>query len=91
MPIVRWMRPAADDLKRINRHIAVDSAASAGKILRRIQAKADELALFPGMGRPGRVPGTRELVVHQHYYIVYRTISSTVQILRVKHAAQQWP
>lgn len=91
MPIVRWMRPAANDLTRIGRRIAVDSAVNADKLLRQIHAKANVLELYPGIGRRGRVPGTRELVVHRHYYIVYHTIGNTVQILRVKHTAEQWP
>lgn len=60
-------------------------------MLDRIRAKAEQLAVYPGMGRPGRVPGTRELFVHRHYFIVYRTIGLTVEILRVKHTAQNWP
>jgi plasmid stabilization system protein ParE len=39
----------------------------------------------------GRVPGTRELVVHRNYFIVYRTTDSAVEILRAKPTAQQWP
>jgi toxin ParE1/3/4 len=54
-------------------------------------AKADALAFYPGMGRQGRVPGTRELVVHKHYYVVYRIAGATVQILAVNHTAQQRP
>lgn len=91
MLVVRWMRPAAIDLKRTYQRIAAGSAAGADKIVRHIVAKANELALYPGMGRVGRVPGTRELVVHKHYFLVYRIAGATVQILRVKHTAQQWP
>lgn len=78
MAIVRWTRHAANDLQSVYRRIALDSAVNAEKMLRRIEAKADQLARYPGMGRPGRVPGTRELVVHHHYFIVYRPVGSTV-------------
>jgi addiction module RelE/StbE family toxin len=91
MHVVRWKRPAAKDLGRIGKHIAADSTVNANKLLRRIQAKAEQLAVYPEMGRPGQVPGTRELVVHRNYFIVYRTTDSAVEILRVKHTAQQWP
>jgi plasmid stabilization system protein ParE len=91
MRVVRWKRPAVNDLVRIGKHIAADSAVNADKLLRRIQAKAEQLATYPAMGRSGLVPGTRELVVHRHYFIVYRTTVSAVEILRVKHTAQQWP
>jgi toxin ParE1/3/4 len=91
MPIVRWMRRAALDLDGISKRIAIHSPASAKKLLRKMQAKANALAGYPGMGRIGRVPGTREPVVHQSYYLVYRVDGSTVKILRVKHTSQQWP
>ncbi len=91
MLIVRWTQFAANDLKRINKRIAVHNAPSAAKLTLSMLAKANELALYPDMGRQGRVSGTRELVVHRHYYIVYRTTGTTVQILAVNHTSQKWP
>ncbi|WDI87860.1 type II toxin-antitoxin system RelE/ParE family toxin (plasmid) [Xanthomonas campestris pv. campestris] len=51
---------------------------------------------YPELGRPGRpgLPaGVRELVVHQNYIVLYHVLASAgvVEILRVKHAAQQIP
>lgn len=46
---------------------------------------------FPNMGRQGRVSGTRELVVHPNYLLVYDVVGDRVRILRVLHAAMQWP
>jgi toxin ParE1/3/4 len=46
----------------------------------------------PEMGRPGRVPGTRELVIPSTPFIVpYRLDGNTIQILRVFHGARRWP
>ena len=45
----------------------------------------------PHLYRPGRVPGTREAVVHPNYVMVYRIEGETITILRVLHAAQRWP
>lgn len=53
--------------------------------------KAALLLHHPGLGRTGRVPGTRELVAHRNYILIYDTASDTVRILRVLHAARQWP
>ena len=51
-----------------------------------------QLAAHPHMGRPGRVPGTRELVVTRFRYILpYRVREQSVEILRVFHTARKWP
>jgi plasmid stabilization system protein ParE len=45
----------------------------------------------PQFGRPGRIIGTRELVAHRNYILVYDVTADTVRVLRVLHAARQWP
>jgi len=58
----------------------------------RIRAVVQRLATTPALGRPGRVAGTRELVVPGTPYIVpYRITGDIVQIITVLHSAQRWP
>jgi len=57
-----------------------------------ISRRVDLLSDFPSMGRPGRISGTRELVVSRNRCVVlYRLDDDMVRILRVVHGAQEWP
>lgn len=56
-----------------------------------IREKAEGLKVRPRLYRAGRLSGTREMVVHHNYIVVYSIDADVVEILNVKHARQQWP
>ena len=90
--IVEWSVPARDDLIAIADYIATDDPVAALDVMDRIDGAVGRLADHPGSGRPGRITGTRELVIPDSPYIVaYRIRLERVQILRVLHAARRWP
>ena len=65
---------------------------TAWRVFDEVQARAKRLADQPGIGRPGRVRGTREFVVTgTPFILVYRVQGAQVEILRVLHGRQQWP
>ena len=88
---IRWTRTALANLEAIAEHIARDNPVRATSFVGEIRTKTERLAEFPALGRPGRVPGTRELVVHENYVVPYRVKDDMVQILRVHHVARLWP
>lgn len=91
MPDVEWSLLAHADLLGIIDYISDDNPDAAQRLKDDIEAKAGKLSDFPRIGRPGRIEGTRELVAWANYIIVYQEDAFTVRILRVLHAAQQWP
>ena len=87
-----WRRQALADLAALQAYIAEDDPQAAKRIAQRIVGAVEKLASLPSVGRPGRVEGTRELVVARTPYIVpYRLKADEAQILRVYHAARRWP
>src|SRR6266481_7310668 len=79
-------------LEDIRERIAADNPAAAIRMIERIRAAVTRLAGSPALGRPGRVAGTRELVIPRTPYIVpYRVTGDVVQIITVLHDAQRWP
>jgi len=89
---VRWLRVALANLEEEADYIAEDNPAAADRLVQRIMRAVNLLAKNPAMGRPGRVSGTRELVVGDTPYIVpYRVRANAVEVLRVFHAARKWP
>lgn len=85
---VRWTRRA---LAAIAAHIERDNPTRATSFVQELRAKTDMLAEFPGVGRPGRVVGTRELIVHENYIVPYRVSGEHVDIITVQHVAKRWP
>jgi addiction module RelE/StbE family toxin len=89
---IHWTRPALADLEAIGDFIARDNLVAAEQIVVRLVASVDALRDHPSLGRPGRLTGTRELVVTGLPYIVpYRVLGDDVQILAVFHGARRWP
>jgi toxin ParE1/3/4 len=91
--IVEWSLQAIADLESLRVYIAEDDKAAAQRIaLHIIRNVEDLLSDNPSIGRAGRVPGTRELVVPRTPYVVpYRVRNNRIQVLRVYHGARKWP
>jgi toxin ParE1/3/4 len=89
---VRWLRTALRNLDEEASYIANDDPVAARLVIERVLEAVAQLAEQPGLGRPGRVHGTRELVVAKTRYIVpYRVRGDTGEILRVFHTSRRLP
>ncbi len=91
MPELEWHEAARSDLLAIVDYISDHDPYAAQRVMNDIVAKTAKLPEYPRMYRLGRVAGTREMLVRANYIIVYEENPKTVLILRVLHAAQQWP
>jgi addiction module RelE/StbE family toxin len=93
MTRIIWRPAARQDRAAIMDYIAADNPAAALDLDELIEEKTQALIDHPRRYKPGRMKGTREMVVHPNYLVVYQENSQakTVTILRILHAAQQWP
>ena len=89
---VRWLRTVLRNLEDEAAYIAADDRAAARLVVGRVLQAFEQLTEQPSLGRPGRVPGTRELVVAGTRYLVpYRVRRDTVEILRIFHTSRRLP
>lgn len=89
---VRWLRKALLNLEDEASYISIDDPFAASIVVSRIMDAVKILAEQPNLGRPGRIPGTRELVVAKPRCIVpYRVKRQTIEILRVFHTSRRLP
>ena len=90
--IIVWRRQAERDLQHIFDFILDHDPAAAHHMCDRIERRVAQLRDHPQIGRPGRVAGTRELVVAGTPYVVaYRVVGARVDVLAVLHSARRWP
>ncbi len=89
---VKWTKKALINLDDAVEYIAGDNPTAAHNVAQRIWDSSQMLALQPALGRPGRVSGTRELIIAGLPYILpYCRKGDTVYILRVIHSSMIWP
>ncbi len=91
---IAWPSSAREDVHQAFDYVSHDNLPAALRLVEAIRAHVELLADHPGLGRPGRVPGTRELVIPRTQYVVAYTVdpdARTVVILRVLHGARRWP
>jgi toxin ParE1/3/4 len=88
-----WSPQAVEDLAALRAYIERDDPAAARKTaLRIIEAVETLIPANPKVGRPGRVPGTRELVIAGTPFVVpYRLREGRIEVLRIFHGARRWP
>jgi toxin ParE1/3/4 len=72
-------------------YISDDNPDAAQALKDEIEEKVSRLPEHPKLYKPGRIAGTREMIVRPNYIVVYAEDGTNVLVLRVLHAAQQWP
>lgn len=89
---LRWTSSAANDLAAIADYLFERTPAHAPRLLREICSAPLVLKSFPNSGRAGKKAGTRELLVPGlPYIVVYQVRGETAYVVRILHAAQEWP
>ena len=89
---IRWSPEAADDFAGIVEFIRTQNPSAAARIAQSIDRSVTSLESFAQRGRPGRVEGTRELVLAPlPFIVVYRIKQNVIEAVRVLHGSQRWP
>ena len=90
--IVAWSPRAIAHLTDLRAYLAHENPSAAGRVATVLLAAVERLAKLPNIGRPGRVSGTRELVVPSTPYVIpYRVRGDRLEIIAVFHGRQRWP
>lgn len=88
---IRWTLRALRRLDEIGAYIELDNPDAAARVVARIVMAVDTLSDLPATGRPGRIKGTREIVLADIPYIIPYRVGRDIEIITVMHAHQKWP
>lgn len=86
-----WTPEAIQDREEIYDYIEAENPVAALALDELFAQAAGRLTDHPDQGRLGRVVGTREWVMQRNYLLIYDVMGEHVRVLRVLHAARQWP
>jgi addiction module RelE/StbE family toxin len=87
---IRWTPTALRDLESLHAYIAEDSDEAAAAMVEKILAALESVLCFPGMGRKGRVAGTREFVAPP-FVVTYQVKRGVIRVEAIIHGARRWP
>jgi toxin ParE1/3/4 len=90
LPLV-WSDAAKADLAQILDFIAEDNELAARRLKERFDQVLAPVSEHPYLYRPGRLAGTREIVAHPNYIVVYRVLGDSILVEAVIHARQKYP
>jgi addiction module RelE/StbE family toxin len=88
---VRWTTASVADRQAIFDYIAQDNPLAAIGMDALFERSAQRLCEHPKLGKVGKLPGTRELIPHESYRLIYELSLDTVWVLALVHTARQWP
>jgi addiction module RelE/StbE family toxin len=89
---VAWTRLALKDLDSARTYISEENSAAAARTIARVRKAFEAVSRHPEIGRPGRVEGTRELIIPGTQFIVADRIKAKrIEVLSVIHGARRWP
>lgn len=92
MPLqLLWSDPAKANLRKILDYIAEEDAGAALRLRSRIDEMIMPTLEHPYLFRPGRLAGTREIVVHPNYIVVYKVAAEHIEVVRVLHTRRKYP
>ena len=85
---IKWTHTALRSVDEIAQYITQNNPTRATSFVLELKDAVTKLQAHPGMGRSGRVPGSRELILHKNYIAIYRVRGDDVEILRLHHVAR---
>lgn len=91
MRSLRWEAEAARQYQDALAYIAAQSPAAAESLAKEIAERLGLVLQFPNLGRKGRIPDSRELVVHPNYLVIYAVRQDSIDVIRFLHARQLYP
>ena len=86
-----WDDEATTQFEAILDYVGERNLAAAVRLEALIHERIETTRHYPAVGRPGRVAGTRELVAHPNFIVIYRVDSDTVEVIRILHARRRYP
>ena len=86
-----WTPQSLEDRRTIYDYIVHRNAGAALVLDELFSAQLARLVDHPESGRAGRLGGTRELVVHKNYVVIYDLTNAEVRVLRILHSTRQCP
>lgn len=88
---IKWTDEAKTDLYTLIAFIAEENPYAAESLLEQIEESILPTAEHPYMLRAGRVPGTREIVAHPNYILIYQVLNDAILVLSVVHSRCEYP